>query len=499
MSRTVRPIVRISPRLGALGALCALGLASGTAAAQAPAGGPARTPAPAQTPAQPAQAQPGQAPQAQPGQAPGQAKALTLADAEHLALRQSPELAISQKSVDAADRRVKAARSQRLPRLSVDSNLLLWNEEIAFQIPGPPNPDMPDMPTLIDVVVRGQVTSTTTVTVAQPLTPLIAISDLIEVEEAGRSASEAELQGTRVDVAFRATDGYLVVLLAQAGQQVATQRVAQVEAQLGRARALVEGGVLQPVDVMRLEVALAAAQRELITAELQVRLALGNLILALGLPADAAVDVQDTLPPEPQPPPAAAGEAMASAVEQRADVRALTFRAQQAESGASAAKASLYPVVAAIGTFQHSEGGGSLQAADSLFAGLTLQWNVWDWGHTWQNYKAAEIQAAQVDLAAARMVDVVRLQVAGAASDAQSAYQALAVTRTGLAAAEEAYRIQSDRFSEGVATTTDVIDAEIEVTQARLGYASARYAYFRALASLARATGQMPSAFLSAI
>ncbi|HWN70577.1 MAG TPA: TolC family protein, partial [Haliangium sp.] len=191
-----------------------LWLAPGTAAAQAPA-------APAQTPATPAapQTQPSATPapaSAQPGQAPGQVQALTLADAERLALRESPELQISQKSVDAASRRVQAARSQRLPRLSVESNLLVWNKPIEIPFTMPP------------AVIRGQVTSTTTVTVAQPLTPLIAIGKLIEVEEAGRSASEAEVQGTRVDVAFRATDGYLIVLLAQAGQQVATQRVAQV-------------------------------------------------------------------------------------------------------------------------------------------------------------------------------------------------------------------------------------------------------------------------------
>jgi outer membrane protein len=477
MRRIVRHIVRSSVGLGVLW------LAAGTAAAQAqvPPPGP---------PATQAQVQP----QSQPSAAPGQAEALTLADAERLALGQSPELAISGKNVEVASRRVKAARAQRLPRLSVESNLLVWDQEIAFQLP----PPMEGQPPL-SVVVRGQVTSTTTVSLVQPLTPLIAIGELIDLEEAGKSASEAELQGSRVDVAFRATDGYLIVLLAQAGQQVATQRVAQVEAQLGRARALVEGGVLQPVDAMRLEAALAAAQRDLITAESQVRLAMGNLILALGLPADAAVAVQDDLPPEPQAPPAAASDAVATAADQRADLRALSFRARQAESGAGAAKANLYPVVAAVGSFQHSEGAGSLGAADAFFAGLTLQWNVWDWGQTWQSYKAAESQAEQAELAATRMVDVVRVQVAAAASDAQSAYEALAVTRTGLAAAEEAHRIQNDRFSEGVATTTDVINAEIEVTQARLGYASARYAYFRALAALARATGQMPSVFLSAI
>jgi outer membrane protein len=498
MRRIVRHIVRASAGLGIGCGICfGFGLAAGTAAAQAP----AQTPTPAQTPA-PA---PGPAPQraAAPAaeqaatQAPGQA--LTLADAERLALRQSPELQISQKSVEVAGRRVRAARAQRLPRLSLESNLLVWNDEISFQLPGPPSMDPSMPPTFIDVVVRPQVTSTTSVTVAEPLTGQIALGKLVEIEKAGKAASEAELQGAQVDVAFRATDGYLTVLLAQAGQQVAAQRVGQIEAQLGRARVLADGGVLQRVDIMRLEAALAAAQRELITAESRVRLALGGLILALGLSADAAVAVHDDLPAEPPPPPAAVNDAVATATERRADLRAMSFRARQAESGAGAAKASLYPNVAAIGTFQHSEGAGSLGSPDAWFVGLSLQWNAWDWGQTWQSYKAAELQAVQADLAAARMVDVVRVEVAAMASDAQSAYQALAVTRTGLAAAEEAYRIQNDRFNEGVATTTDVLDAESEVAQARLGYASARYAYFRALAALARVTGQKPSALLSAM
>jgi outer membrane protein TolC len=331
------------------------------------------------------------------------------------------------------------------------------------------------------------------------LTGQIAMGEAVEIERAGVLASNEEFRSAELEVGYRATDGYLLVLLAQAGQEVAAQRVAQFEAQLARARVLVEGGVLQPVDAMRLEAALSSAQRDLITAESQVRLAKNGLILALGVSPDTSVEVRDDLPAEPKAPPASVNDAVATATDKRPDLRAQTFRAAQAESGATASKAALLPNVAAIGTFQRSEGGGLLAEKNSAFVGLTLQWNVWDWGTTFQSYKAAELQAVQAEMAAARAVDRVRVEVSAAASDAQSTYQALAVVRVGLAAAEEAFRIQNDRFNEGVATTTDVLDAQTEVTQARLGYASARYSYFRALASLARATGQLPSALLSAI
>ena len=65
-----------------------------------------------------------------------------------------------------------------------------------------------------------------------------------------------------------------------------------------------------------------------------------------------------------------------------------------------------------------------------------------------------------------------------------------------LTAAEEAFRIQEARFSEGATTTTELLAAETEVSQARIGFATARHAYFLELAALARATGQLPDALI---
>jgi outer membrane protein TolC len=426
------------------------------------------------------------------------AQRLSLAEAEALALDQNTALDIGASAINAAEERVAAARASRLPRVSVDANALFWDTEIAFPLAVP---DPMDPMQLIEqtITVRGRVTAAATLTVAQPITPQIALSHVVALERAGLAATRGELRQTRVTVASRAAEGYILVLLARAGGDIAALRAEQLAAQLERARALVEGGVLQPVDVMRLEAAQAAATQEVIRSRSQGTQAAAALALILGMPAGRSVEVVDALPAEPGPPATTLEQATKLALSNRPDLDVVGHRIAQAESGAAAAKAQLYPNLVAIGSLQHNEGGGAFAVKNSWFVGLNLQWDLWDWGQRRHGYKEAQAQAEQVRLGSRQLADAVRLEVESAVEDASASYQALAVARTGLKVAEEAFRIQTAQYEEGVTTTTELLTAQTEVTQARLGYATARYAYFRALVNLARATGQMPTEVLARI
>ena len=99
-------------------------------------------------------------------------------------------------------------------------------------------------------------------------------------------------------------------------------------------------------------------------------------------------------------------------------------------------------------------------------------------------------------MAASRLGDQLRLDVRRKAREARAAYDSLGVARAGLSAAEEAFRIQEVRFGEGATTTTELLQSETEVAEARIGYATARHAYFLRLSALAQATGQLPEALL---
>lgn len=195
---------------------------------------------------------------------------------------------------------------------------------------------------------------------------------------------------------------------------------------------LQQGGVLGRVDVMRLEAAVAAAQRDAITATSDAASAEDALAVAIGLPEGTRVETVDNLPETPAPPALDAAGAVQAATRRRPELHAARARAEQAHSGASAELANLLPTLNAIGRVRET----------------------------------------------------------------RAAYDSLAVARAGLSAAEEAFRIQEVRFREGATTTTELLSSETELAEARIGYATARHAYFLQLAALAQATGQLPDALL---
>ncbi|HUS65140.1 MAG TPA: TolC family protein [Kofleriaceae bacterium] len=412
-----------------------------------------------------------------------EARKLTLSDAVRVALEQSPDLAISEKSVDASRARMTADKRRRLPALTLESTALRWNEELGF-----------DLPTG-RLVAREQVTTTSSLTATLPLSAQLVINKLIAADRADLRASEEQHAATRLELASGVASAYLGVLLAREARDIAQSRTALVQAQLERARVLVEGGVLGRVDVMRLEAALAAARRQAISAASDAESAADALSLLVGVPEGTAIEPVDDLPPAAAPPIDAAA-AVELARQRRPELRVAGARADQARAAATVQKANLFPNVVALGTVQHNTGNGPFMPEDAWFVGLRLDWTFWDFGVVWNQYKAADHQAIQARMAADRAVDRLRVEVRKSARDARAAFDALDVAKAGLAASEEAFRIQEARFQEGATTTTELLSAETEVTQARIGFATARYAYFIQLAALAQATGQLPDALL---
>jgi outer membrane protein len=423
--------------------------------------------------------------------APPTSERLTMSAAIELALGRSPDLAISEEGVESARHRVKASQRRRLPSVSVESNAIYWDKELAFTI-APPMPGVEPE----SLTVRERLTTATSATAVLPLSPQFVITHLVAAERNGLRASEHDHAARRLEVASSVASAYLGVLLARATNEIAQSRTQLVQAQLERARVLKEGGVLGQVDVMRLEAAHAAARRQAITSAADAETAEDALVLAIGLPEGIRLELVDELPAQVSQPPMSPDEAVRQAVQRRPELRAARARADQARSGARVQMAELFPNVSALGTVQHNTGNGPFQPENAWFLGVQLKWNLWDWGTTWHTYKAASHQADQASKVASRMTDGLRVEVRRSARQARAAFDALDVARVGLAAAEEAFRIQSARFQEGATTTTELLAAETGVAEARIGFATARHAYFLELAALARATGQLPDALL---
>ena len=423
-------------------------------------------------------------------------RTITIEEAMSIASGDSLAIDIGKEQIEALKEKKKATKALRLPTLGVKASVLVWNDtiDVTFMCtdPDPDNPPdlCPDGP-FVTTTVREQVTGSAEVNVAQPLTGLLLLGRLIEGDDAAIDAAQADLQVAKLDAAYQAAEAYLGALQAQTLRELSATSVTQLEADLVKIRALRDANVLADVDVLRLEAARDQAQAGVLEAESATETALRGLALLLDLPdgTELAITPIDTTPPEL---PWTEDDAVALAKKQRPELRAAESRVEQAEVGVDAAKADYFPNVLAIGNYTHSEGQGFIATKDSAFVGITLDWNIWDWGRKGDNVRAARAQKRIAKRAREELDDQLAFDVRSKWLAASTKKKTLAVNQSALKAAEEAYRLQTVKIQGGIATATDVIDAEAEVSRARAAETIARYQYLTAWMALVRAVGQVP-------
>ncbi|MCG5053037.1 MAG: TolC family protein [Myxococcales bacterium] len=417
---------------------------------------------------------------------------LTLEAAVKTALERGRPVASAGFGVTAAEKRLGAAKAQRLPKLRADANLLYWDRALEASFGGgmPSTPGMP-APT---IVVRDRLTSSVSLTLAQPLTGLLALNRNVQVQNAALTGARSTWVQARLDAAQRAAESYLRLLQAKALAAVAAQSLTQTEAQLKLAQTLESAGALAHVDVLRLTSARDNARQNQLRAHTGEEVAQAGLALSLNLPLDTRFAPLDDLPEKPVLTRLELDAAVNTAVENRPELAVAEVQQVQAQAARQIAVSNLIPTVNALGTYQNTQGQGPFVPENAWYVGLNLSWDIWDWGKNWKDAKAAEAQVQQAQLAREALRDQIAFEVRRALLETTNAFESLEVAQSALAAAEEAYRIQNLRFKEGAATTTDLIDVESDVSRARNTYAQARYDYYLAQANLARVLGKLAPA-----
>jgi outer membrane protein len=409
------------------------------------------------------------------------ARSLTLMQAIDVALSHNPQLAIEAESIVVADAHERADAKLRLPLLGVKANVLFWDRAIVADL----GPDIGK------ITVRDRVTGTVDLSVSQPISGALVIGTLVERDRALTAASRAARDGARVDVAYQTAAAYLSALQARTLGGVAAATLQKLDADLQHAKLLVQAGTLQAVDVLRLEVERARIEQQGLEAETAALEAGRRLALLLGLGDGselALVDI-DTAPPAL---PWTEDEAVLRARRDRADAHAAEANRRAAELGVSVSRANYYPSVSLVGVYSHAVNAGAFgSTADSAYLGVSLDWNLWDWGKRAAEVDGARAVSRQASLSQAALGDQIAVSARTRWQAARTAFATLGVTARGLAAAVEAQRVLAARFAQGAATTVEVVDAETALASAQAQAVIGRYQYLVAWMALGREVGSV--------
>jgi outer membrane protein TolC len=304
---------------------------------------------------------------------------------------------------------------------------------------------------------------------------------------AEREASGKDLEQARADLRLETTRAFWALVTATESVRVVSESVKRVQSQLADVRARFDAGFLPPNDVLTVEANVSRQQTLLIDAENQRDAARAELARLMGVPVDADFDVDAALDPPSSQRPMAAQLA-------RADRLALALRADAAMARVDAAKAESKPVINLAGGFDVARPNPRIFPRqdvweDSWDIGVNLTWTIWNGGRTGASIAEASHQRDAARERLAELDSQIALEIRQRRLDAESARAQVTTADAGLRSATEARRVVAERFSAGVATSTDLLDAQVDQLEAELERTRALANVKLADARLARALG----------
>lgn len=411
---------------------------------------------------------------------------LTIDDTVELAIRSSSALAAARARARGNDDQAKSVRGRLLPSINLSDEWQHWDSPFDVSLDFGPNVPFSAPP----LRAREQTTNAFVAALDQPLLGLLHLtSDEKSLDSAAQAAAmDARTLEANLRAAVRAQ--FLRMFEARALAGIARASQEQLREQQAVAKERLAAGVLTPADVLRLDVAAANARQQEIQAEAAEQTARTSLLVALGRPAqDTSIDfVEPATPDKADERDGELVDLVSKALGQRTELRSASLRVEAADSESRSRGYRLLPELDLEAGYMHMTG-QTFVKVDSAFVGLKAGWQIWDWGADFYQHRAAKAQAHAAHLQLDDARRQVETDVAARLADVRATASALETGRTAIGSAEEAYRVTTVLLAAGSANTTDLLDAQAALTQARLNFARARYAYALARMSLDRALG----------
>ncbi|MDA8163974.1 MAG: TolC family protein [Desulfobacteraceae bacterium] len=406
---------------------------------------------------------------------------LSLDEAVSMAMRNSSLIKEATENLQSDKEIARSARADLLPKLSTSYSYTRLEDE-PYGIFNSTK-----------VIMGGLDNYAWDLTARQPLFTGFALSARKKMAELGVDIGEMTREQAALDVVKQVKVAYYDLLLRQRFLQTAEETVTQLTAHSADAERFYDQGVIPYNDLLKSRVALADAQQKKLSAQGDREMAVSTFNVALRLPVNRPTEVQEVQPapgPLPELPPLQE-EALAN----RPELKGLDLAMKRAAQAVRLARSAYYPEVDLVGRYERQ--GEDPDAATNHFAnadnasvGVTANWTFFEWGK-----KRAEVSSQehlQQALAARieQVKDAVRLEVKNDWLRLKVAATNIETARGSLGQAKENFRITRLQYQQGIATSTDVLDARTLLTTAESNYYNALYGYLAAAAELDRAVAR---------
>ena len=268
-----------------------------------------------------------------------------------------------------------------------------------------------------------------------------------------------------LETAFRTRTAFWTLAMTQRRVAAESESIRRAEIHLRDAEIRLKEGTALQQEVLSARFRVSQTRMDLTTAEAECDRNAAVFRMITDSPSEMDISLvwdRDTIPPIPEPD-------IAGALSVRPETKALNASIEASRYMEKQALSVRRPTLGLFGAFHYGRPGLDMPANDWMhyfIGGVSLSWNVWDWGDASRNAEKAHITGRQSELrlddfqrSLARELDSARATYREVSQRAALAVEAREVAKARLDLVEAAYR-------EGAATETDYDSAHADYAKA---------------------------------
>ncbi len=273
---------------------------------------------------------------------------------------------------------------------------------------------------------------------------------------------------TKDYIAFETRKAYTQLQFAYAMRDILRKTLEDVRTLHQTVSNFLSEGLAQQSDVLNVQVQVTTVEGALARAESHIDNASDGLHLLMG--GDLKQGTRYTVDSLKM---AGSHDGGVVVPETRSDLVATRLALDAAKSMERSARMAFLPRVNAFMNYQWNNSRLLKMKHDSYMAGLSLTWTLFDGNRRMGKLREAQVTAQKLEQELSRLEDNSQLELNKTLRDLNDARMEIGKNQASVEHAAEALRILTNRQKEGLASTTDCLSAQAQLSQQRIALAKA--------------------------
>lgn len=298
------------------------------------------------------------------------------------------------------------------------------------------------------------------------------IRNSIQASENIYKAETAKSENTKEEVALRVIEYYAQLYKSLKTVELIQDNIKSAEQRVKDFSNLEKNGIIARNDLLKAQLQLAKVQLSLDEANKNVNVVNFALVTLLNLPEGYKIGIDEHQfdGNAPLNPIANADQAL----QNRKDLESVKFYQKANENNIKIARSGYFPSVALSAGYIALSLQNIADVTNAINFGGGISYNLSSLFKTSKEVKVAKSKAEELKQTEAMLTEGIKIQTQQALENFYLAQKQNKVYQQAIEQAKENYRIIKDKNDNGLATTTELIDADVEQLNANINFANSR-------------------------